>query len=55
MRITQYKNIFSNDYTKRRSKEIFVIYPVLKPNPCVFKIEDLNEEKIIGGFSEKNS
>ena len=55
MRIAQYKNIFSKDCTKRQSKEIFVIYPVLKPNPCVFKIEDLNGEKIIGGFSEKNS
>ena len=55
VRITKYKNIFSKSYTKNWSKEIFVIDSVLKTNPWIFKIKDLNEEKIIGNFYEKES
>ena len=52
-RITKYRNIFSKDYTKNWSREIFIIDSVLKANPWTYKVEDLNGEKIIGSFYEK--
>ena len=52
-RITKYKNIFSKGYTKNWSREIFIIDSVLKTNPWTYKLEDLNREKIIGSFYEK--
>ena len=45
VRITKYKDIFRKDYTKNWSREIFVIDFVLKNNPWIYKINDLNEEK----------
>ena len=54
VRITKYKNIFSKGYTKNWSREIFIINSVLKTNPCTYKIKDLNKEKIIGSFYEKD-
>ena len=53
IRITMYKNIFSKGYTKNWSREIFILDSVLKPNPWTYKIKDLNGEKIIGSFYEK--
>ena len=53
VRITQYKNIFSKGYTKNSSREIFLINSVLKTNPWTYKIKDLNGEKVIGSFYEK--
>ena len=32
---------------------MFVIDFVLKTNPWIYKIKDLNEEKVIGSFYEK--
>ena len=52
-RMIKYKNIFSKGYTENWSREIFIIDPVLKANPCTYKIKDLNGEKIIGSFYEK--
>ena len=52
-RITKYKNIFSKGYTKNWSREIFIIDSVLKINPCTCKIKDLNGQKVIGSFYEK--
>ena len=51
--ITKYKNIFRKSYTKNWSREIFIIDFVLKTNPSTYKIKDLNKEKIIGNFYEK--
>ena len=51
--ITKYKNIFSKDYTKNWSREIFIIDSVLKTNPWTYKLKDLNGEKIVGSFHEK--
>ena len=45
--------IFSEDYIKNWSKEIFVIDSVFKTFHCTYKIKDLNGEKIIGSFYEK--
>ena len=51
--ITKYKNIFSKGYIENWSREILIIYFVLKTNPWTNKIKDLNGEKIIGSFYEK--
>ena len=53
VKITKYKNIFSNGYAVNWSREIFIIDSVLKTNPWTYKIKDLNGEKIIGSFYEK--
>ena len=53
MRTTKYKNIFSKGYTENWSSEIFIINFVLKTNPGTYKIKDLNEEKLIGSFYQK--
>ena len=56
VRITKYKNIFSKGYTENWSREIFIIDSVFKSNPwtlTTLKIKDLNGEKIIGSFHEK--
>ena len=52
-RVTKYKNIFSKDYTENCSREIFSIDSVLKTYPWTYKIENLNGEKPIGSFNEK--
>ena len=53
VRITKYKNIFSKNYTKNWSREIFIIDSIFKTNPWKYKSKDLNREKIIGSFYEK--
>ena len=53
VRTIKYKNIFSKDYTENWSREIFIIDSVLKTNAWAYKIKDLNGEKIIGTFYEK--
>ena len=54
VRITKYKNILIKCYTENWSREIFIIDSVLKINPWAYKIKDLNGEKIIGSFHEKD-
>ena len=53
VRITHYKNIFSKDYTENWSREIFIIDSVLKTNPWTYNIKNINREKIMGSFYEK--
>ena len=53
VRITKYKNIFSKGYTRNCLREVFIINSVLKTNPGTYKLKDLNREKIIGSFYEK--
>ena len=53
MRITKYKNIFSKGYTGNWSREILIIDSILKNNSQTDTIKDLNREKIIGSFYEK--
>ena len=52
-RTTNFKNIFSKGYTENWSREIFIIDPILKTNPWTYKLKDLNGEKIIESFYEK--
>ena len=53
VRNTKYENIFSKGYIKNWSRQIFIIDSVLKTNPWIYKIKDLNREKIIGSFYKK--
>ena len=50
LKLLSYQNIFSKDYTKNWSREIFIVDSVLKTNPWFYKTKDLNGEKIIGSF-----
>ena len=45
--------IFSKGYTENWSRVIFIIDSVLKTTPWTCKIKDLNREKIIRSFQEK--
>ena len=53
VRITKYKNIFSKGYSETWSREIFIIDSVLKIILGLIKLINLNGEKIIGSFYEK--
>ena len=50
--ITKHKNIFTKGYTENRSREIFIVDSVLKTNPGIYKMKNINGEKIIGSFYE---
>ena len=54
IRISQYKNIFAKGYTPNWSEEVFVINNIKNTVPWTYTISDLNGEKIIGSFYEKN-
>ena len=53
VRISKYKNIFPKGYTPDCSEKVFVIKQVKNTVPWTYIINDLNEEKIIGTFYEK--
>ena len=53
LRITKYKNNFSKGYTEKCSGEILIIDSVLQTNLWTCKIKDLNGEKTIVRFYEK--
>ena len=53
VRSTNYKRNFSRGYTENWSREIFITDSVLKTYPWTCKIKDLNREKIMGSFHEK--
>ena len=53
VRITKCKNIFSKGYTEKQSRELLIIDSVLKTNPWTYKLKDLNGEKVIQNFYEK--
>ena len=53
VRISKYKNIFTKGYTPNWSEEGFVIKKVKNTVPWTYAINDLNGEKIIGTFYEK--
>ena len=53
VRISKYKNIFAKGYTPNWSEEVFVIKKVKNTVPWTYVINDLNGEKIIGIFYEK--
>ena len=51
--ISKHKNIFAKGYTPNWSEEVFVIKKVKNTVPWTYVINDLNVEKIIGTFYEK--
>ena len=53
VRISKYKNIFAKGYTTNWSEEVFVISKTKNTVPWTYVINDLNSEKIIGTFYEK--
>ena len=53
VRISKYKNIFAKGYTPNWSEEVFVIKKVKNTVPWTYVINDLNGDKIIGTFFEK--
>ena len=52
-RISKYKNIFAKGYVPNCSEETFVINQIKNKVPWTYVISDLNGEKIIGSFYEK--
>ena len=53
VRISKYKNSFAKGYTPNSSEEVFVIKKVKNTVPWTYVINDLNGEKIMGTFYEK--
>ena len=53
VRISKYKNIYAKRYTTNWSKQIFVISKIKYTVPWTYAINDLNGEKIVGTFYEK--
>ena len=51
--ISKYKNIFAKSYSSNCSEEVFVIKRIKNTIPWTYVINDLNGEKIIGSFYEK--
>ena len=53
VRISKDKNVFAKGYTPNWSEEVFVIKKVKNRVPWTYVINDLNSDKIIGTFYEK--
>ena len=53
LRISKYKKMFAKGYTQNWSEEDFVIKKVKDTVPWAYVINNLNGEKIIGTFYEK--
>ena len=53
VRISNYKNVFVKGYVPNWSEEVFVVNKIKNTVPWMYKINDLNGEKIIGNFYEK--
>ena len=53
VRISKYKNIFAKGYAPNWSEEIFLIKKIKNTLLWTYVINDLNVEKITGGFYEK--
>ena len=47
------KNIFAKGCTPNLNKEIFIVNKIKNTVPWTYEISDLNSEKIIGNFYEK--
>ena len=53
VRISKYKNVFAKGYVPNWSEEVFVVNKIKSTVPWTYEINDLNGEKIIGSFYEK--
>ena len=53
VRISKFKNIFAKGYTPNWSREIFIVNKINHTVPYTYNIKDLNDEKIIGSFYDR--
>ena len=53
VRISKYENIFAKGNMPNWSEEVFIISKIKNTVPWTYIINDLNDEKIIGTFYEK--
>ena len=53
VRISKYKNVFAKGYVPNWSEEVFAVNKIKNTVPWTYEINDLNGEKIIGSFYEK--
>ena len=53
VRISKYKNIFAKGYVPNWSEEVFIVNEIKNTVPWTYTISDLNGEKVIGTFYEK--
>ena len=53
VRISKFKNIFAKGHTPNWSKEIFIINKINNTVPYTYNIKDLNGEKVIDSFYDK--
>ena len=53
VRISKFKNIFAKGYTPNWSKEIYIVDKINGTVPYTYNIKDLNDEEIIGSFSDR--
>ena len=53
VRISKFENIFAKGYTPNWSKEIFIVDKINDTVPYTYNIKDLNGEKIIGSFYDR--
>ena len=53
VRISKYKNIFVKGYVSNWSEEVFIVNEIKNTVPLIYTISDLNSEKVIETFYEK--
>ena len=53
VRISKYKNVFAKGYMRNWSEEVFVVNKIKNTVLLTYEINDLNGEKIVGSFYEK--
>ena len=53
VRISKYKNIFAKGYAPNWSEELFIVNEIKNTVPWTYTISDLNGEKVIRSFYEK--
>ena len=53
VRISKYKIVFAKGYMPNWSEDVFVIDKIKSTVPWTYEVNDLNGEKIVGSFYEK--
>ena len=53
VRISKYKKIFVKGYVPNWSEEVFIVNEIKNTVPWAYTINDLDGEKVIGSFYEK--
>ena len=53
VRISKFKNMFSKGYASNWKSEIFIVDEINDTVPYTYNLKDLNDEKIIGSFYDK--